>query len=213
MRLGLLHTSPVHVATFDALIAEEPSGVELVHLVREDLLADAREHGPEAVADHVAEAVRSLSTDAVLCTCSTIGAVAERVDAGVPVLRLDRPMAAAAVEAGGTVAVLAALESTLAPTLALLAEEAGRAGTAPHVEATVVPLAWDRFEAGDVDGYLALVRAAVEQVSDDATVVVLAQASMAPAADAAGVGVPVLTSPRVGLRAALELVSPRSAPA
>lgn len=208
MRLGLLHTSPVHVATFEALADdEETPGVELVHVVREDLLARAREHGPEAVAAQVAAAVRGLSTDAVLCTCSTIGAVAEGVDAGVPVLRVDRPMAAAAVESGGTVVVLAALESTLAPTLALLAEEAARAGTTPHIEASVVPGAWERFEAGDTEGYLTLVRAAVEQVRADATVVVLAQASMAPAADAARVGVPVLTSPRLGLRAAVDLVT------
>jgi hypothetical protein len=213
MMLGLLHTSPVHVATFDALVDEETPGVALVHVVREDLLARARDHGPEAVAAQVAEAVRGLSTDAVLCTCSTIGAVAERVDAGVPVLRVDRPMAAAAVESGGMVVVLAALESTLAPTLALLAEEAARAGTSPQIEASVVAGAWDQFEAGDTEGYVALVRAAVELVGTDATVVVLAQASMAPAADAARVGVPVLTSPRLGLRAAVDLVSPRSAPA
>ncbi len=204
MRLGLLHTSPVHVATFDALAAEEAPDVELVHVVREDLLAAARAHGPEAADDQVAEAVRDLSTDVVLCTCSTIGAVAERVDATVPVLRVDRPMAAAAVATGGPVVVLAALESTLAPTLAMLAEEADRAGTAPRIEATVVPGAWDRFEAGDVEGYLGLVRAALEQVRD-ATVVVLAQASMAAAADRAAVDVPVLSSPRTGLRAALAL--------
>jgi hypothetical protein len=204
VRLGLLHTSPVHVATFDALAAEEAPDVELVHVVREDLLAAARAHGPEAVADQVAEAVHDLPADAVLCTCSTIGAVAERVDAPIPVLRLDRPMAAAAVEAGGTVVVLAALESTLAPTLALLAEEADRAGTSPRVEASVVPGAWERFEAGDVEGYLARVRAALEQVRD-ASVVVLAQASMAPAADGARSNVPVLSSPRSGLRAVLAL--------
>jgi hypothetical protein len=202
VRLGLLHTSPVHVATFDALAAEEAPGVDLVHVVREDLLAAAREHGPEAVADRVAEAVRDLSTDVVLCTCSTLGAVAEPVDAAVPVLRVDRPMAAAAVGTGGPVVVLAALESTLAPTLALLAEEGDRAGTSPRIEASVVPGAWERFEAGDVEGYLGLVRAALEQVGD-AAVVVLAQASMAAAADGAAVAVPVLSSPRTGLRAAV----------
>jgi hypothetical protein len=140
----------------------------------------------------------------VLCTCSTIGAVAERVEAAVPVLRLDRPMAAAAVETGGRVVVLAAVQSTLAPTLALLAEEADRAGTSPRIEATVVPGAWERFEAGDVEGYLDLVRAALGEVGK-ATVVVLAQASMAAAADGAPVGLSVLSSPRTGLRAALAL--------
>lgn len=201
-RLGLLHTSPVHVAAFDALAAEEAPGVEIVHVVRADLLADARRQGPEAVADRVAQAVRGLSTNAVLCTCSTIGAVAEEVDAGVPVLRLDRPMAAEAVSGGGPVLVLAALESTVVPTLELLAEEAGRAGTAPKVEARIVAGAWERFEASDTEGYLDLVRAELGRVHDVA-VVVLAQASMAPAADGARAGAAVLSSPRTGLRAAL----------
>lgn len=212
MRLGLLHTSPVHVATFDALRDEEAPDVELVHVVREDLLAGARDHGPDAMADQVASAVRDLSADAVLCTCSTIGAVAERVDAGVPVLRLDRPMAAAAVETGGAVVVLATLESTLAPTLALLSEEAARTRTSPRVEATVVPGAWERFEAGDLAGYRAVLVEAIEGTAG-ADVIVLAQASMSPAADTARVAVPVLTSPRLGLRAAIDLVRPRSAPA
>jgi hypothetical protein len=178
--------------------------VELVHVVREDLLDRARDAGPESVARDVAAALRVMDADAVLCTCSTIGGVAEGADAGVPVLRVDRPMAAAAVAVGGPIVVLAALESTLEPTLALLAEEAGRAERSPNVEARVVPGAWDRFEAGDVDGYVDLVRSAVGDVAH-AAVVVLAQASMAPAADAAAPSVPVLSSPSSGLRAALAL--------
>lgn len=189
MRLTLLHTSPVHVATFDALRDELAPGAELEHVVREDLLADARVDGPEAVADRVATLVSAY--DAVLCTCSTIGAVAERAGA----LRVDRPLAAAAASHDAPVVVLAALESTLTPTLALLAEEGAR-----DVRAVVVEGAWQRWEAGDLDGYHRLVADEADRHPD--AVVVLAQASMAPAA-ALAAHPRVLASPRLGLEAAL----------
>lgn len=209
--LALLHTSPVHVPVFDALRDADHPGLVLRHVVREELLTRAGARGPEAVADEVealvAETVAE-GADAVLCTCSTIGAVAESagVALGVPVLRVDRPMAASAVRAG-RVTVLATLASTLAPTRALLAEEAVRAGLpAADVRTVLVAGAWERFAAGDVDGCLDLVAAAADAVTD-ADVIVLAQGSMAGAADRTTTRVPVLSSPRPGLAAAVVVVA------
>lgn len=129
--LALLHTSPAHIPVFDALRDEDHQGLELRHFVDEELLARARREGPEAVAEAVRDALDeavAAGARAVLCTCSTIGAVAERAGAriGVPVLRADRPMAAAAVAAGPRVVVAATLESTLGPTVALVEEEGRR---------------------------------------------------------------------------------------
>ena len=99
-------------------------------------------------------------------------------------------MAAAAVASSGPVTVLAALESTLGPTLDLLAQEAARADVAPRVRTRLVAGAWERFEAGDLAGYHDLVARSVEAAeAEGAAVVVLAQASMAPAADLARCGV------------------------
>ncbi|MYS31105.1 arylsulfatase, partial [Streptomyces sp. SID7804] len=103
--LALLHTSPVHVPVFDALRDEHHPGLELRHVVVEELLDRARAAGPGAVADDVRRRVREAADGgarAVLCTCSTIGDLAERAadGVGVPVLRVDRPMAGAAVAAG-----------------------------------------------------------------------------------------------------------------
>lgn len=201
--LTLLHTSPVHVPVFDALRDRDHPGAVLRHLVAPELLDRARAQGPEAVAPGL-RALLAGSGGPVLVTCSTLGAVAESLagELGVPVLRVDRPMAAAAVGMGSRIVVLAALESTLAPTVALLAEEAG--GRAVGVTARVVAGAWDRFEAGDGPGYLALVAAAADAVSAaDADVIVLAQASMAGAAALTTTRVPILSSPTLGLTAAL----------
>ncbi|MER5687064.1 aspartate/glutamate racemase family protein [Streptomyces sp. NPDC002205] len=203
MTLALLHTSPVHVPVFEALRDADHPGLALRHLVHEDLLARARDAGPDAVRGEIeallAGAVAEGAT-AVLCTCSTIGGVAESVaeSLGVPVLRVDRPMAAAAVT-WDRVVILAAIDDTLPPTLALLAEEAG--DRCVDIRTVLVDGAWVRFRAGDRDGYLDLVAAAADRVTD-ANVIVLAQASMADAATRTATRIPVLSSPRPGLSAA-----------
>ncbi|MFF3286818.1 aspartate/glutamate racemase family protein [Streptomyces sp. NPDC003023] len=201
--LALLHTSAVHIPVFDGLRDRYHPSLRLRHLVREELLAGAVREGPEAVAPAVADAVAEAvadGADAVLCTCSTIGGVAEACGPrlGVPVLRVDRPMAAAAVRYRRIV-LLATVSSTLEPTAALVLEEA--AGRDIELSTRLVEGAWQRFEAGDRDGYLDSVAAALDSVGD-ADVVVLAQASMAGAADRAGSQVPVLSSPEPGFRAA-----------
>ncbi|MGW6564026.1 arylsulfatase [Streptomyces sp. NPDC054975] len=209
MSLALLHTSAVHVPVFDGLRDRHHPGLDLRHVVAEELLVRARAEGPEAVAGAVREVLAEAVTDgaaAILCTCSTLGGVAERhaAELGVPVLRVDRPMAAEAVRAE-TIVVVAAVESTLVPTLDLLREEAG--DRTPTVTTLLVDGAWDRFLAGDHDGYLDAVAAAVDRVDRaEGGVVVLAQASMADAAERTTTPLPVLSSPRVGLAAAARAV-------
>jgi hypothetical protein len=208
--LALLHTSPAHVPVFEALRDEHHPGLELRHLVDEELLARARREGPEAVAGEVRAALGVAVADgarAVLCTCSTIGGVAEAAgaEAGVRVLRSDRPMAAAAVAAGSRIVVLATVESTFGPTVSLIEEEARRAGRPVEVRTRLVEGAWERFEAGDGEGCARLVAAVIDTV-EDVEAIVLAQGSMAPAQRLAGTPVPVLSSPRRGLAAGAEAV-------
>lgn len=206
--LALLHTSPAHVPVFDALRDEDHQGLELRHFVDEELLARARREGPEAVAGAVRDVLDAAVAEgarAVLCTCSTIGGVAETAGArvGVPVLRGDRPMAAAAVAAGPRVVVAATLESTLGPTVALVEEEGRRVGHPRElleVRTLLVEGAWARFEAGDTEGCARLVADAVDAVTG-ADAIILAQGSMAPAQHLTTTAIPVLSSPRPGLAA------------
>lgn len=203
--LALLHTSPLHVPVFDALRDEHHQGLELRHFVDEELLARARREGPESVVDDVRAVLdRAVGEGAaaVLCTCSTIGGIAEAsAGTGVPVLRSDRPMAAAAVAAGPRIVVLATVESTIAPTTSLIQEEARRAGRAVQVRTGLIGGAWERFASGDTEDCARLVAAAIDTVTD-ADAIVLAQGSMAPAEHLTTTTVPVLSSPRPGLAAA-----------
>lgn len=206
--LALLHTSPAHIPVFDALRDADHPGLELRHLVDEELLARARREGPESVAGDVRAYIAGAVADGarvVLCTCSTIGAIAERTDAGVPVLRVDRPMAAAAVAAGSRVVVLATVASTLEPTVGLVEEEARRAGRPVEARTALVDGAWALFDAGDVDGCARAVADAADAIAD-ADAIVLAQASMTAAEGLVTTSVPVLSSPRPGLAAAADAI-------
>jgi Asp/Glu/hydantoin racemase len=161
---------------------------------------------PELAA-RVRRRLRELADDGaelIVCTCSTIGAAAEEAAGalGVPVLRADRPMADAAVAAGPRIGVLVTSESTREPTLDLLRESAARAGADVTLTAVLVASAWQHFEAGELEPYHAEIAAAARQLAPTVDVVVLAQASMAPAAALID-GVPVLTSPRSAVRAAI----------
>lgn len=207
--LALLHTSPAHVPVFDALADDAHAGLELHHFVSEALLERARREGPEAVADDVRAVLDEAVAEgarAVLCTCSTIGAVAESAGAAVPVLRVDRPMAAAAVAVGPRITVLAAVASTLGPTVALIEEEADRAGREVTVRALLVPdEAWAYWEAGDREAYARVIARTADEITD-ADVIVLAQVSMTPARALTRTAVPVLAGPGPGLAAGARAV-------
>jgi hypothetical protein len=114
-------------------------------------------------------------------------------------------MAEAAVAHGGRIAVVAALESTMGPTRALLQETADRRGRSITVIDAPCLGAWAHWESGDIDGYLAAVAVHLESLGHReslgpaADVIVLAQASMAPAEKLVRLAVPVLSSPRLAV--------------
>ena len=212
--IGFLHTAAAHVATFRALLDDVAPDVDGAHIVDAELLTQAQNHGvDDALRERLRGRVAELAAqqvDIVLCSCSTLGGDAEALAARVhvPVLRVDRPMAEAAVAIGGGVAVVAAVASTLTPTRRLLEESAAAAGTATAVVLAPCLDAWALFEAGDEEGYARRVAEHVQAVarSGEADVIVLAQASMAPACSLLrDVAVPVLSSPRLAVERAAAL--------
>lgn len=209
--LTFLHTSPLHVARFASLAAELGPEVPVRHEVSESLLARVISAGgmtPEVHAD-IERAVRAAADDGaavVVCTCSTIGSVAENTDVGesAAVLRVDRAMAEAAVGTGRRIVVAAAVATTLEPTLALLAEVAGSRQLAPPLVPLLCEGAWGLFVLGDHEAYARSVADCIREHATATDVVVLAQASMTDAADyLRDAGIEVLSSPRLGVIAAI----------
>lgn len=198
MRITCLHTADSNIAVFDN--AARQLGLmhhEITHLSRPDLLAAAERAGglTAELRQQTAELLVNLAANAdrVLLTCSTLGAAATLANES------SAALAAQAMQTPGNIVVLCAVETTLSPTRTLF-EQAEKHPQAA-LEVRLVNGAWEKFKQGNLAGYLQTVAAAADAAyRQGANCVVLAQASMAGAAELTQTGVP-LTSPACGLRA------------
>jgi len=214
MRIACLHTAESNVAVFDTVAQQlNLPQVSLHHEVRADLLAAAelaRGLAPD-IERQTCDALLNLGrrADAVLLTSSTLGPCISAVSAiaPVPMIRVDSALAEEATRASGKVIALCAVETTLAPTARIFTDAAKRSGA--EVEFRLVKGAWQLFKAGEQAPYLAKIAAATEDAyHDGATVVALAQASMAGAAALLTRAMKPLTSPASGLIAAMNALRP-----
>ena len=212
--LTLLHTSSVHIETFNTLLAELNPDLPVQHFVDEILLQEARDAAgmTPALVQRVQQTVLDAAGDGqvVLCTCSTIGDWAEQVSliSDKTVIRVDRPMAEQAVALGSRIIVVATLASTLTPTRELIQRVAQQAHKQVEIVEALCEAAWTKFEAGDQAGYIQEIAKVLLQMASQGDVIVLAQASMAPAAELCqDLPIPILSSPRLGLEAALQAYS------
>jgi len=120
----------------------------------------------------------------------------------VPVLRIDEPMASAAIESGRRIGVLATVASTLNPTVDLLRRCAQ--GLEKDVEITPVlrDEAFTAIRSSDGARHDQIIGEALMDLAADVDVIVLAQASMARVVatlEPGALGVPVLSSPISGM--------------
>jgi hypothetical protein len=114
-------------------------------------------------------------------------------------------MAERAIGLGTRILVVAALASTLEPTRQLLLDVAQEAGKVIDVIEVVSPTAWRAFEAGNQTQYLHEIATTLRRAAPSGDVIVLAQASMARAAELCpDVVIPILASPRRGAEAAVQ---------
>ena len=109
-------------------------------------------------------------------------------------------MAEKAVEIGSRIIVAAALESTIAPTRDLIFETAKVRQKRVELIEVFCDNAWIRFEEGDHKGYFSEIARNIKDKASEGDVIVLAQASMAGAANLCPeISVPILSSPEIGL--------------
>jgi Asp/Glu/hydantoin racemase len=215
--LGLIHTVATLVPTFDELTRElgGPAGVTATHLVDEALLAVTRRDGltPTTARHLLAYAIAAQETgaDVILVTCSSIGPAVELVAplVDVPVLRVDEAMVEGALELGSRIGVLATLESTMKPTAELVERRARAVGRKITLEVRLCAGAFDAARRGDSEAHDALVQSELRLLMGRVDAILLAQASMARALgaiDPTEVTIPVLTSPRLAIERALEVL-------
>lgn len=206
-RLAFIHTVPLLVERFRDLARRELDDWTSYAVVDESLLLDTIAGGEvspktiQRLAGYVFAAADA-GADAVVVTCSTLGSAADAIRAvsPVPLFRIDRGMADAAVRQARRIGVLATLPTTLGPTAALLRQAAAEADARCEISELLCEGAFARLRAGDRPAHDAAVRAGFSALAEGVDIIVLAQASMADAIGGGGAfPVPFLTSPDIGM--------------
>ena len=208
-RLGLIHTSATLVPVFAQLCRDKLPNVEVFNIADDSLVKGIREAGSltaqisRRVAGYL-ESAELAGADYIMVTCSSIGPAVEAGAKlmGVPVLRVDQPMADQAVATAKKIGVVATLATTLEPTADLIRRRADKAGKKIELTARLCEGAFEALMAGDAATHDAKVAAALKELSTQVEVIVLAQASMARVVDtlvAADKRVPILASPGIAV--------------
>jgi Asp/Glu/hydantoin racemase len=208
-RLGLVHTSATLVPVFAQLCKEKLPGVNVFNIADDSLVKGIIAAGSltPVIARRVAsylESAELAGADYIMVTCSSIGPAVEAGAKliGVPVLRVDQPMADKAVATGKRIGVIATLQTTLEPTADLISRRAVLAGKRIQLTAKLCEGAFEALMAGDGATHDAKVAAALKELSQQVDVIVLAQASMARVVDTLkpeDKRVPILASPAIAV--------------
>jgi len=208
-KLGLIHTSATLVPVFAQLCKEKLPGVETFNIADDSLVKGIMAAGSltaqisRRVASYL-ESAELAGADYILVTCSSIGPAVEAGAklAGVPVLRVDQPMADKAVAAGTRIGVVATLRTTLEPTADLIQRRAVIAGKKIELTSRLAEGAFEALMSGDAAKHDSLVASALKELSKQVDVIVLAQASMARVVDTLPPEekrVPILASPGIAV--------------
>lgn len=207
--LGLVHTSATLVPVFQELCNRYLPGIKTFNIVDDSLIKNVIACGEltPATARRVvnyAGSAEAAGADYILFTCSSIGAAVEAAAelTGVPVLRVDQPMADKAVATGKRIGVIATLPTTLGPTQDLVKRRALHAGKPVEITAVLCEGAFEALMSGDAAKHDTMVAAALKELVAKVDVVVLAQASMARVVetlDEADRQIPILASPTIAI--------------
>ncbi|HEU5443674.1 MAG TPA: aspartate/glutamate racemase family protein [Steroidobacteraceae bacterium] len=208
-RICLIHTAPLMVQLFTPLCRDRLPDVKVTQIINESMIRDTIEAGyvRQPTIDALitfAEASFKMGTELVMVTCSSIGPAVDLIQSRFekPVLRVDEPMAEAAVARGRRIGVAATLRTTLEPTAELLRRKAREAGKQVELIECLCEGAFEAVLAGDAQTHDALVSKAMINRLADVDVIVLAQASMARVADQLppeALTAPVLSSPALAM--------------
>ena len=208
-RICLIHTAPLMVQLFTPLCRDRLPEVKVTQIINESMIKDTIEAGGvrQPTIDALVtftEACFAMGIELVMVTCSSIGPAVDLIQGRFqkPVLRIDEPMAEAAVAKGRRIGVAATLRTTLEPTSELLRRKAQEAGKQVELVECLCEGAFEAVMQGDTETHDALVSKAMVNRLGDVDVIVLAQASMARVVDQLppeALTAPVLSSPGLAM--------------
>lgn len=211
-KITIVHTSFVSVDDLTGLFKEIGPDFEVRHVVDDSLLPEVLANGgvTNAVRSRIFayyRAAEDMGADLVFNQCSSVGEAAD-IAAGLiqtPVVKVDERMAQVACESGPRIAVVATLETTMGPTCRLIEKTARAMGKEVEIQPLLVEGAFDELISGNRGKHNDMVLEAIRGALDKVDVVACAQGSMLAIVPELGeTRVPVLTSPRLGVTAAVE---------
>lgn len=209
MKAAILHTTALTVAPLQALAKQIMPEVEILHIAEDAMIADVIKHDGPTPAINARIASYIMCAEKAGCrifmtACSSIAEIVENCQmlTTMRLARIDMPMAQAAVEKGGSIAVLATVETTMKPTVNLIVRKAAERDAKIQVKKYLMPGAYRALLGGDPATHDAMVKDALQEAAKNCDVIVLAQASMARVLSGLDtpITVPVLTSPELGIR-------------
>ncbi len=218
--VAFIHTSPAAIGPLMQFYGARAPELEITNLLDDGLLRLLASGKTEVARKRLSEMLRSAAEtyepEIAMITCSSVpremsDSLAR--DFSMPVLKIDYPMARAAVRAGRRIGVAATFPPTLAPTSKLLNDAAAEAGVEIEIVQEVEPAAYDALLANDTETHDRLLLDLIGRLQDEGVAaVVLAQVSMArvlPLVEESA-RVPVLTSLHTSLEAIREAMSETS---
>lgn len=218
-KIAVLHTSFVFVSVepvINELIAELLPEAEVMHFVDSDVLATVvREQGISASSEqrmvHLAQAAEAAGADIIFSACSSLGPALDVAARNVhtPVVKIDEAMAIFAASRGTRIGVLATVPTTLGPTSDLIQLKADELGREVQIEQRLCAGAFDVLMSGDRPQHDTMVIEQAVDLAKNVDTIVLAQASMGRLAETLRekTGLPVLSSPRMGVEYLAERVA------
>ena len=208
-RVGFIHTVGFLVDEFRVRMRGELPDVDSFHILDESLLQDLLRGKPKAaVYRRVVQQVLAAAdagADLIVMTCSTTSPAVDiaRQVLDRPILKIDDPMAEAAVATGQRIGLVCTASSTVEPSTALLRSHAAARGRNIEITPMLMADAYTALMRGERAEHDRLIRNAVMEVAARVDTVVLAQASLAHLRDelAAVLHLPVLASPALLMQA------------
>jgi Asp/Glu/hydantoin racemase len=207
-RIALVHAVAAAMRPIADAFGELWPAAECVNIL-DDALAPDRARSADLTDDiyrrfdALGDYAAMIGANGLLFTCSAFGKAIERVAgrAAFPVLKPNEAMYEAALSHGGRVGMLVTFEPSVASMTAEFEALVRARGASAELSTVCIPDAMAALGRGEPEKHDALLADAAARLTD-VDVVMLAQFSMAGAAEAvrSRVSVPVLTSPAAAVR-------------
>jgi Asp/Glu/hydantoin racemase len=207
-KIALIHTIHQIIPHLQCLFTQLVPEADAIHLLDETILPEVIQTGSLTARANqkVFQMVKNAEEAgvlAVLITCSSISPCAAEVSkmVSIPVLKIDEPMAREASFKGRHIAILATLNTTLAPTIELIQLEAEKSRKIIDIRSFLCTGAYKALQEGDLRTHDQIIQSHIEEAASWADVLIFAQASMAKVIERTQITVnkETLTSPYSGI--------------